>query len=83
MDHLDYNFSRNLKTIEDLDFDNILHLNFNLDIEKNLATMVSLEGRGRVLGVQFAGVGGVVKEYMQNRMNKAQLTRLDKCDEIF
>ena len=77
MDHLDYNFSRNLKTIEDLDFDNILHLNFNLDIEKNLATMVSLEGRGMSLQ------GGVVEEYVQNRMNKAQLTRLDKCDQIF
>lgn len=51
MDHLDYNFSRNLKTIEDLDFDNILHLNFNLDIEKNLATMCQYEfdnGQGKL-----------------------------------
>jgi len=51
MDHLDYNFSRNLKTIEDLDFDNILHLNFNLDIEKNLATVCQYEfdnGKGKL-----------------------------------
>lgn len=78
MDHLDYNFSRNLKTIEALDFDKILHLNFNLDIEKNLATVCQYEyGKGKLSRITR------VTETVSQRVSESSMNRRDGAYDLF